>query len=242
MNILEFVAKCGFPADNIIRLMRQRRVRRRVEEPSTSSSSGTQTEQPPPRISTITRRVATRYSSSQANNGDGSAPPVNRVRFNLAPTVNIDRPSTTDRFNDALQRRMERLSQARLTARRARPTRVTPVEPSQSLNNRPPSNDIHRVASSLSYSDLLDNPLGPTTRFRSSRLEGWNVDLTNGPEPMDSVDIPSSDDDSSTDSEVSAISFAISSSFELPQTESSTESMDDEAPLAASTSSSGHEE
>jgi hypothetical protein len=231
-----------FLADNIIRLMRQRRLRRRVQEPSTSSSSGTQTEQPPPRVSTITRRVATRFSSSQANNREGSTPPVNRVRFNLAPTVNIDRPST-DRFNDALQRRMERLSQARLTARRARPTRQTPVEPSQSLNNHPPSNDIHRVASSLSFSDLLDNPRGPTTRYRSSRLEGWNVDLTNDLELMDVVDIPSSDDDSSTDSEVSAISFAISSSFELPQTESSTESNDDlEAPLAASTPSSGHEE
>lgn len=178
--LLRFVYSFFLFADNILRFMRQRRnARREANEPATSSSSA-QTEQQAPALPVRRRNLSSRVAAD-------------RVASRLNPTT----PGVSETINNSTESRLEALYN------RSRNERRLAISRHRRRLHSGPDNDIHRVARSQTYSDLLDNPLGPTTRATRR---------SNQPRMMELVDLTASDTESSILSRLTRIPSSSSSS------------------------------
>lgn len=219
--------------------MRSRRARRRVAEPSTSASDLSSPPElpsprsflasPPSRIPISSRRIPTRSISMQANASSAESTSSVASRFRPQPAISLDMIDN-DRLVTRRRRRQlydsPELSYDDLSAIQL-----------SSLRNRSPSNDIHRVARSRTFSDLLDNPSGPSTRLRGNREVVEYVDLTNETAHL-------SGEESSSESEASEVALSFSS-IEPPFSTESSLAMGDEEPPSSEpspASPSEHEE
>ena len=146
---------------SILRFMRHRRARRRaIEEPATSQA-GTQTEQnTASRIPVLTRGMSTRNTTRSDASGENNA-------SSSRASQRVDTPVSVI-LGDSLMRLQE---QRRRNLETRPPIRRPQVNGSSDLN------DIHRVARSRTFSDLLDNPFGPASHYDPMSFDDI-VDLT----------------------------------------------------------------
>lgn len=179
------------------------------------------------RLRTISSRLAERVASR-----------MNQSNLEANEVTSNNRPSP-------LEAEFLRRAIARRYAQRNNPRRRR-----RSTLDNGPDNDIHEVARSRNFSDLLDNPLGPTTRAAHRNVR---------PRLMELVDLTASDTESpifsrltrAPSSSSSSSEASIPSSLSLVTSEDSSESEDvihlptSPPPLSSSSSSSSssdHEE
>jgi hypothetical protein len=221
---------CYFRLDNIIRYMRQRRARRRGEEPTTSRTGETPiARDAPSRIPITSRRIATRSISMQANSSSAESISIPSPPTHISHSprrIQEPSPFVTRRRRDA-----DNFS----APQNSLSSRQSPDHPNVTIRSY---NDIHRVARSRTFSDLLDNPRGPRTRYRGNHEAVMEyVDLANEV-PV----IPVTDESSSDSSWSLNDSYNSVLSVPEPPSESSSDFDDDpQSPVRSSSSSSSSE-
>lgn len=181
--------------------MRQRRTARREANEPTTSSSSAQTEQQPPPIPVRRRNLSNRVAADRE-----------RIAARLNPANSDSSEVSTNSSGSRLEAFLNRSHAQRLIAQnRRRRLLDAPDIPT----------DIHRVARSQTYSDLLDHPLGPTTR----------AVRRGAPRMLELVDLTADDTEASILSRITRISSSSSSS-----SSSSGSSLSVPSPLSMDTS------